>query len=760
MGTLPPPPPPVEPVSEPTPLRLPNEAETKDNENNRLTKGVDAAEILRILRRRLPIILTCVVVVTSLGAAEIYQIVPRYTAESAVMLEARKTQVVDVQAVLSGLPADMSVIRSEVEVLKSPAIAERVTRKLDLASLPEFNPSLRPASALLKLWRRLISIGSPPSELAPSAGEPYAATQADILAAVEKLQQHTDVSNELRSYVLKIHVESEDPKMAAAIANAYADAYLDSQLETKFSAVRRANNWLNEHLTELREQVEQSDLAVQRFKSQHNLVESKGVTVNAQQLGELNSQLTIASADRAQKESNLNEIQQQLRIGGADAAAQVLASPLIQKLRGEQTDLLAKQAQLATKYRPAHPAMIDIAAQLSDIQEKMQEEIDKVVRGMSGELSSARARESALRASLNQLEKGAADQGNSEVELRQLEREAESNRALYQNFLVRFKQTSAQEDSQQADARLLTSARIPSGSSYPQTSRMLMTAFSCSILIGLLAAFLAEQLDPGFRTREQFERATRVPSLGLVPAEKGIGAAAIDTIIEKPTSTYSEAIRTIRTALRYSHIDDPPKVVMITSSLPGEGKSVFSVSLARSVACSGGRALIIDCDLRRPTLGKLLDSGSGPGLLGLIAQGATFETVRRVEEKSGMHYIAGTVSTPNPQDLLGSNQMRQWLERLRADYDFIVLDTPPVLSVSDALVLSHLADTTIYLVRWGESARPVVANGLRTFNNDGGNLAGVVLSRVDMAKHSGYTYGEDRYAYGNHYAEADEERGL
>lgn len=754
MGTLTPPP--IDPVSEPTPLGLPGDAEPKDHES-RLAKGIDAAEILRILRRRLPVILTCMVLVTSLSAAEIFQIVPRYTAESAVMLEARKTQVVDVQAVLSGLPADMSVIRSEVEVLKSPAIAEKVVRKLGLASLPEFNPGLRSPAGFSKLWHRIVSAGSDAPETAPAPETPYAPTQAEILGAVETLQGSTEVTNEIRSYVLKIHVESETPKLAAAIANAYAEAYLDSQLETKFNAVRRANSWLDEHLTELREQVEKSDLAVQRFKSDHNLVESKGLTINAQQLAELNSQLTIASADRAQKESNLQEIQGQLKIGGADAAAQVLASPLIQKLRGEQTDLLAKQAQLATKYRPAHPAMVDIAAQLNDIQEKIQEEIDKVVRGMTGELASARAKESALRATLGQLGKSAADQGNSEVALHQLEREAESNRALYQNFLLRFKQTSAQEDSQQADARLLASARIPGRPTYPQTNRMLVTAFSCSVLIGLLAAFIVEQLDPGFRTREQFERATRVPSLGLVPAEREAAEAAIDIIVDKPRSSYSEAIRTIRTALRYSHIDRPPKVLMVTSSLPGEGKSVFSVSLARSVACSGGRALVVDCDLRRPTLARLLDTGASRGLLGLIEQKTSFETVRGIEEKSGMHYIAGTVTTPNPQDLLGSNQMRQWLDRLRADYDFIVLDTPPVLSVSDALVLSHLADTTIYLVRWGKSPRPVVNNGLRTFSNDGGNLAGAVLSRVDMAKHSGYTYGEDRYAYGNHYTDDEDE---
>lgn len=716
---------------------------------------VELIEVLKVLRRRKNIIFTCMAMVTAVATAVVFQIVPRYTAQSEVMIEARKTQVVDLQAVLSGLPADTAVIRSEVEVLKSPVIAEQVVRKLDLTAVPEFNLRLQKPSVLSRIQDFAESVVGRITPFLGMGGR-QGPTIADDreLAAARILMRRTDIVNDGRSYVLKIRVESESPQLATSLANAYAEAYLQGQLEAKFEAVRRANTWLNEHLTDLREKVEVTDRAVQVFKAQHNLMESKGETVTVQQLSELNTQLVIAGADLAQKESNLRQIQDQLRSGGVAAAAQVLASPLIQRLREQETDLLQQEAQLAAKYKPAHPAMINIKAQERDLLQKIEDEINKIVRGMAGEVAAARAKEASLRESLRQLEKSTALQGETQVQLRQLEREAESNRTLYENFLNRFKQTSAQEDIQQADARLMSPARAPTIPSYPQKTLLIALSFGGSIWIGILAAFAAERLDHGFRTSDQFERLARIPVLGLVPDED-TGQPPIDTIVRQPICPYSEAIRTIRTALRYSRVDDPPKVVMVTSSLPAEGKSVFSVSLARSVARSGGRALVIDCDLRRPSLAKLLKVDPKPGILALFEEGTSLDAVICVEEFSGMHYIPSTAGTPNPQDLLGSKHMASLINSLRSQYDLIVLDTPPILAVSDALILSHLVDTALFLVRWGKTPRPVVLGAFKSFQANGANLAGAVLTRVNFRRHATYGYGDVGYYYGHygkHYA--------
>jgi capsular exopolysaccharide synthesis family protein len=223
-----------------------------------------------------------------------------------------------------------------------------------------------------------------------------------------------------------------------------------------------------------------------------------------------------------------------------------------------------------------------------------------------------------------------------------------------------------------------------------------------------------------------------------------------EVIVKHPTSQYSEAIRSIRTALRYSDIDHPPKVVLVTSSLPGEGKTVFAASLARSVARSGGRALLVDCDLRRPGVARLLGVDAEPGLLGLFAEGANQDSIIRVDAASGMHFIVSKGGTANPQDLLSSQQMRAFLERMRSRYDTIVIDAPPVLAVSDPIILSHVVDATMYLVRWEKTPRPVVLGAMKILRTNGGPVAGVVLSRVNARRHASYGYGDAAYYYGRY----------
>jgi succinoglycan biosynthesis transport protein ExoP len=714
-------------------------------------RGADLGATLNVLWRRRAIIAGFVVLLTAVSAVVVFEIRQRYSGEAAVILEPRTTQVVDVEAVLSGLPADSAVVRSEAEVLRSPMLAEQVAKNTGLAAVPEFNPRLQKRTELdmlLSPLRWLVAQAGQLLGLAPDTPEvPADPARADLLRAARRLLDRTEIANDGRSFVLKIRVESEDPALAAKLANAYADAYLDAQLEAKFQAVQRANAWLNQHLTALREKAEASDGAVQSFRSLHGLVLAKGETVNAQQVAELNSQLILAGADRAQKESNLKQLQDQIRAGGVSAAAQVLASPLIQHMREQQSELATKEADLEARYKPAHPAIVNIKAQQRDLENKIQEEIGKIAHGMAGEVEAARVKEASLRGSLASLQNAAARQGEADVGLHQLEREAEANRALYQNFLNRFKETSAQEGIQQPDARVIAYSTVPNIPSFPKRAPLIGAAFVGSLILGVFAAFGVERLDNGFHTGEQFAQITGIPILGLTP-DLGSSGVPHDAVVTRPVSPYAEAIRSIRTALRYSSNADPPKIVAVTSALPDEGKTVFSLSLARSVAFSGGRALLIDCDLRRPSVAKLLKADPKPGLLALFGESVDRRRVVKVDDVSGMHYIPALSGMTNPPDLLGSKRMASLLETLREQYDLIVLDTPPTLAVSDSLVLSHAVDATIFLVRWARTPRPVVLGALKTFDMIGGRVAGAVLTRVDLRRHAAYGYGDPGYYYG------------
>jgi capsular exopolysaccharide synthesis family protein len=358
-----------------------------------------------------------------------------------------------------------------------------------------------------------------------------------------------------------------------------------------------------------------------------------------------------------------------------------------------------------------------------------------------------RTREASLRESLNQLQKSTGVQGQDEVTLRQLEREAEANRTLYENFLTRFKQTSAQEDMQQADAHIVADAQVPATPSFPRKSMLTMLALMLSLMAGVVLAFLLERLDNGFRDPDQIERLTGVPFMGLVPAIVG---RAQDIVVQKPVSSYSEAIRSVRAALNFTNVDNPPKVVLVTSSVPKEGKSVFATSLARSVARSGGRSLIIDCDLRHPTQAGLLSAPKSLGLLSYFSEGVDPARLIQVDEMSHVHYLPVWEGATNPQDLLGSQQMKSLLDGLRDKYDLIVLDAPPVLAVSDALVISHIADATLFLIRWAETPRQVVLGAIKLLKTQGAGLSGFVLSRVDVRQHAKYGYGDVGYYYGRY----------
>jgi succinoglycan biosynthesis transport protein ExoP len=707
-------------------------------------EGLDLREIFSMLRRRKGVILGCAVVIMGLATMYVYQLTPRYKAEASLMLQDQSLRARDIQNVLSGLQDSTSVVATQVEVLRSPTIAERVATKLHLESVPEFNPSLRPASDFAlptRLTRQVLSwVGLAPSESASIQPIPKAISPVELASRVT-------ASNDGISYIMKVGATSESPVLAAQIANAYVDAYLTDQLEAKFDATRRASAWLNDHLTELREKVLASERAVQLFKEQNNL-STTGTSVTSQQLSELNSQLIIAAADRAQKESAYRELQNLVKVPGAlEASRGMAAAPLVEKLREQQADLLRKQAELATRYKPEHPTMINLKAQIEDIQRKIAQEANNAVRSLGDEVTAARAKEASLRTTLASLTHSTTEQDKAQVQLDELQREAQANKALYEDFLGRFKQTSVQQDVQQADARVVATAVPPIAPSFPNKSLYLNIAFAVSLFVGILVAFVLEQLDNGFRTSDQIEKTLGLPTLGMVP-NLARGRKPHDIVVAEPVALYSEAIRSVRTALRYSDVDDPPKVVLVTSSLPAEGKTVFATSLARSVARSGSRALLIDCDLRRPGISKLLRPAQDRGLVNIFDDKVAAETLIQVDEGSGMHFIPAAGGTANPQDLLGSQHMRSFLDQMRSKYDLIVLDSPPALVVSDAIILSHMVDATIYIVRWEKTPRHVVAGAVKVMRTNGGELAGAVLSRVNTRKHAAYGYGDSAYYYG------------
>jgi len=715
-------------------------------------KAADLRELLRRIWRRRRVVVGMVVTVTALVAIISFQLVPRYTARAQVMIEPRRSQVVDVQAVLSGLPPDTETINSEIQVIHSRQMASRVIERLGLDSDPEFNPDLREPtwwSAIADYEQWL------PAELLGAMRPQSPEDQAELAATrvIDTFLRKLSVQAKLRSWVIEVSVETTDARRSAEIANAVVDLYLVEQLEAKFEATKVATEWLSERLSGLREQVEISERAVAEYRRQVGLVEGKdSVDVTSQQLSEINTQLVLASSERAEAEARLQQVERLVRSRrDVSAVAQVLASPLIQRLHEQESELIRREGELSSEYGPKHPRMINLRAEIRDLRRKISGEVDKIIQGLKGEVDVAKARERSLRSNLGSLESKIGDLNQKQVQLSALQRDANANRALYEAFLARFKEMSGQQELQTPDARIISRAGVPTIPSYPNKTVLVVFAFVGSLVLGLVVVFAIEQLDAGFRSMEQIEQITRFPALGLIPHIRTARNSPPERmVLDDPVSAYAESIRNLFVSLMLSNVDKPPKLVLVSSSMPEEGKSAISLSLARTVALSGRKVVVVDCDLRRPRVHDSLGMPRTPGLVELLAHRASAEDVIRKDNASGLHVISAGEHVSNTTDLVGSEQMKLLLTNLAKSYDLVVMDSPPVLAVTDARILSTYADKTVFVVRWEKTRREAAILGLRQLSAAGASIAGVVLSKVDVKKHAGYGYADSGYYYGKY----------
>jgi len=568
----------------------------------------DLRAALRLLWRRRWLIAGSVALGLSVAALTLTLMTPRYTAMAQVMVDPRQTNVLDVEQVLSGLPANAETIQSEIEVLTSRDLAQRVVAETKLDQVPEFNPALRPAS-----WPLL-------------SAAPLDTAQQSV-AVTDRFLRRLQVRAAGRSRVIDISFTSSSPALAAAIANKMADLYLVEQLEAKFEATRHATQWLSGRLDELRSKAEAAEQAAEQFR-----------------------------------------------------------------------------------------------------------------KGVSGGISGA----------------GPADAGqDSSARLRSLEREAQATRALYETVLARFKETSEQQGLEQADARIISRADVPVTPSFPDQRLVMLLALMGSLGLGVLLAFAAEKLDAGFRSTEQLEQQLGLPTLAMIPSLASLGqkrSRPEEYLVSKPNSSFAEAVRMLRTALLLTHGGQPARVLLVTSALPCEGKTTTALALARMTSMSGDKAVVIDADLRRPRVHSALGVENRQGLAELLDGTATIEQVLRSVEVNGrpLYYITAGQSNPNATELVRSRQMQLVLRGLAATFPLVIIDSPPVLPVADAKVLASMADKVLYVLRWRDTPREVVAHAVRQLRDVGGNIAGAVFNGLDVRRHAEYSYGDSGYYYGRY----------
>jgi len=404
------------------------------------------------------------------------------------------------------------------------------------------------------------------------------------------------------SQVITVTFESLDPKLA----NTHADSYIIGQLEAKFEATEKASSWLNTQLTDLRTKVASSEKAVEIYRTEHGLGRgsNKDVGLAAEQISEINSQLIIAKAQKAEAAARLTQVTKLLNSGAEiETANEVLSSALIQSLRGQEAELIRKHSEMSVELGAKHPKLISVNAEITELREKINAEIAKIAAGLRNEMNIASAREASLQSSLAASRSISGEHGKEEVELRALEREANSNKLLFETFLNRFKETSSTQGMEQADARVISVAEVPILPSFPKKKLMLAVIVMLALGMGSALVLLLEMLHSGLRTPEEIEAYLGFSAIGLIPKiSKKI--APYNYLLEKPNSSLGKAISSLRISLMLSDPDKSINSLIITSATLGEGKSILALSLARSAAISGQKVIVIDADFRRPSLEK------------------------------------------------------------------------------------------------------------------------------------------------------------
>ncbi|MCP3952256.1 MAG: polysaccharide biosynthesis tyrosine autokinase, partial [Desulfobacterales bacterium] len=566
-------------------------------------------------RRRL--LLTVAFFIIAVGLIMLYQKPLRYTADSSILIGVDKARIVDIEAVVSGIQTgNYTAIMGEIQVLKSSELARKVVEKLDLVSLPEFNPSLRPPgmSSYLNPMQYIPESWKPTTEPEPALEEGGAtaeeqatdsskdfvsdawklalgATPEAKLVGEELDQQRIGtatgifrsklkISEEVSySGVVNISFESLDPHLAAKVANEIPEMYIIGQLEAKLEATEKATTWLNDQLEDLKIKVEASEQAVQMYREQYDITETKGGGLVIDQLSAINSQLIIARSERAQAEAHLRQIRKLARSQGSglESAGDILSSATVQGLRQQEADSTRKVSDYSTVYGAKHPKIIQAKAELADIRGRIKREIDKVVEGLKNDVDLARIRESSLEASLSEFKQVSGEQNRETVQLRSLQREAAANRALFETFLNRFKETSSTGGLQnEADARVISKAGVPGTPSYPRKKKAITTIVVGAFGFAALVVFLLQLFNTGVMSPEQVESRLGIPTIGLIPSVKA-RVKAHDYAVEKPHSSYCESLNSLRTSLILSGPDDAVKTIQITSSVPGEGKSTLAL---------------------------------------------------------------------------------------------------------------------------------------------------------------------------------------
>jgi len=714
--------------------------------------GLSLLQIRDFVTRQWRLVALVTALAVIVGIAYLALTPRKYTAQADMIIDTKRVSFSQTELATESRIVEDASVESEIETTKSEKVATVVAKRLQLVNDPEFVGSGQ------SLKQRIFSLIWSP---APAA-EP---TSDDILrGVVAQLRGNLRVTRLGRSYIEQIAYTSIDPQKAARIANAFADAYIEDQLEAKFEATRRASIWLEQRIGELRKQASDAFKEVQDFKSQNGIIIGvDGKLASDVELDQLGIALAKARAETSQAKAKLDRIQHVLAqrpdpsketLNIPDpVVTDALSNPVITKLRQQFLEDQNKESEWRARYGVDHQAARNLRAEMAALQRAIWDEISRIGESYKSEVQIAKAQEDSIERRMNEVFQQSGSTRQSQVRLRELETASNTYRNIYETFLSRFTQSVQQQSFPSTEARVVTYASAPGGPSSPKKSFTLALATLCGLSLGIALAIARERMSRQIHTRAQLEELLGTSCLAVFPAlakkrplgapNSAVSSAAFRQISgAAPFSATAEALRYLKVA-----VDLHPKggkIVGMVSALPGEGKTTVAASLADFLARSGNRTLLIDADLRNPSLSKMLGYADAPGLLDVVANQTPFDELVITDSKHKFDFLpsATRIKPSNSSDILSSPAMKALLKSVKSTYDYVIIDLPPILPVVDVKATAHLFEAFLLVVEWGATSTDEVVKAVGTSSIVTERLLGAVLNKADeavMRRFEGYS---------------------
>ncbi|MEJ1158827.1 GNVR domain-containing protein [Prosthecomicrobium sp. N25] len=729
-------------------------------------------QLLAAARRQSRIVVLFGILGVTAGLAYAITAVPMYTATATLLIDNRKVRPVQDAYDLTAPALDSTSVDSQVEVLKSKSLAVSVINGLELKKDAAFAP--RPPGFAAKILAEV---------MAALDFRKVAGSEAEDLVLDEDERRTEEIAGALgdglairrvgRTLALEISFTSPDRRTAAGVANGFADAYLTDQLESKYDATRRASTWLEERLSELKQKAVESDLAVQRFKTEKGLVSAGGNLLSEQQLAELTTQLVTARGDTARAEARYQRIATIVETRQLDAAvSDSIDNTVIEQLRAKFVTASKRESEISSVLGPNHIQAANLRNEMKEYQRLIFLEMTRIAQSYKSDVEIAKSKQKALEESLAGLITVSAEKNEDQVQLREMQREADTFRNLYQSFLQRYQETLQQQSFPITEARIISRASVPERPSHPKKILILALSGFLGGVAGIGFGAYREYRDRGFRTGEQVRSMLGIEFLGMMQAVKEgdaprserrqdgseshrimNDAAIMRHVLDKPLSSFAETLRSAKLASDLALMDRSPKIIGVVSVLPGEGKTTVAKNFASLLAHQGARTLLVDADLRNPSMTRALAPHAQEGLVEVVLENKPYGSVLLSEPGSNLSFLPAVVRTriSHTAELISSTGMKAFLAEAGASHDYIILDLPPIGPVVDARAAEGNIDAFLFVAEWGKTARRVVRAALDQDRLIKRKCLGGVLNKVDAAKLKLYAADRSKeYYYGRY----------